>query len=164
MICQWQSNTGDETILKATPVANGTDQEPDEDEPTEQAADESCKEASEEDSGVAENDLDKRKSPELPLPELDMPAPNVPCGDSGESGKGTNTDDEGQLTPSGTLSRHTHLDELVLRNFGSNRTFNAKYTSTVKFQKVHVLFCNSCKRMNWFDLVKIENWSYKWIH
>lgn len=106
-----QSNTGDETILKATPVANGTDQEPDEDEPTEQAADESCKEASEEDSGVAENDLDKRKSPELPLPELDMPAPNVPCGDSGESGKGTNTDDEGQLTPSGTLSRHTHLDD-----------------------------------------------------
>ena len=97
--------------MKAIPVANGTDQEPDEDILTAEVADESCQEASEEASGISENGLDERKSPELPLPELDVPAPNVPSGDIEEGGRGTIADDEGQLTPSGTLSRHAHLDE-----------------------------------------------------
>lgn len=106
-----QSNAEDETILKAIPVANGTDQEPDEDILTAEVADESCQEASEEALGISENGLDERKSPELPSPELDVPAPKVPSGDIEEGGRGTIADDEGQLTPSGTLSRHAHLDD-----------------------------------------------------
>ena len=52
--------------------------------------------------------LDKRKSPQLPMPELptqELPSPNV------QDLKGHLTDDEGQFTPSGTLSREGTLDE-----------------------------------------------------
>jgi len=66
-------------------------------------------EASEDVVCAAENDLDKRKSPELPMPELpgmqDILLPDD------EDRKENGTDDEGQFTPSGTLSRHGNLDE-----------------------------------------------------
>lgn len=99
----------DETTQDATPVTNGTDQKPCEDNPAELVVDESYKEASEDASYTAENDTDKRKSPVLPLPELTMP--DLPSVDVEDSVRGNITDEEGQLTPSGTLSRHGNLDE-----------------------------------------------------
>ena len=65
--------------------------------------------------------IDKRKSPELPLPAIplpELPAPEAPSAAipdvtllSVQDGKENATDDEGQLTPSGTLSRTGTLDE-----------------------------------------------------
>lgn len=64
--------------------------------------------------------VEKRKSPELPLPGIplpELPAPEAPAATpdvtllSIQDGKENVTDDEGQLTPSGTLSRTGTLDE-----------------------------------------------------
>lgn len=64
--------------------------------------------------------VEKRKSPELPLPGIplpELPAPEAPAATpdvtllSVQDGKENVTDDEGQLTPSGTLSRTGTLDE-----------------------------------------------------
>ena len=64
--------------------------------------------------------VEKRKSPELPLPGIplpELPAPEAPAPTpdvtmlSVQDGKENVTDDEGQLTPSGTLSRTGTLDE-----------------------------------------------------
>ena len=71
---------------------------------------ENCQEqaATAEAPDVDEESLDKRKSPELPIPVLFpqyLPTPEV------HDKKGYLTDDEEQLTPSGTLSRDGVLDE-----------------------------------------------------
>ena len=64
--------------------------------------------------------VEKRKSPELPLPGIplpELPTPEAPAPTpdvtmlSVQDGKENVTDDEGQLTPSGTLSRTGTLDE-----------------------------------------------------
>lgn len=94
----------------AAPVENGTDSKPSEDNAIEKIDNRNSKETGEDGAKYAAgDDLDKRKSPELPFPELsglpDLPSPNDE--DKRENG----TDDEGQFTPSGTLSRHGNLDE-----------------------------------------------------
>ena len=92
----------------ATPVENGTESKPADDNTTE-AVDGVSLEAGEDAARAADSDLDDRKSPELPMPELpgmqDIPLPDDD--DKKENG----TDDEGQFTRSGTLSRHGNLDE-----------------------------------------------------
>jgi len=93
----------------AVPVENGTESNLAADNTTE-VVDGVSQEAGEDAACAAENDiLDKRKSPELPIPELpgmqDVPLPDD------EDKKENGTDDEGQFTPSGTLSRHGNQDE-----------------------------------------------------
>lgn len=90
-------------------MENGTESKPSEENAAaEKTVDRNSKEAEEDAkyAAAAEDDLDKRKSPELPIPELaDLPSPN------GDDKKENVTDDEGQFTPSGTLSRHGNIDE-----------------------------------------------------
>lgn len=102
------SRANETTLEDAAPVENGTESKPADDNTTE-AVDGVSQEASEDAACAAENDLDKRKSPELPIPELpDMQ--DIPLPDD-EDKKEIGTDDEGQSTPSGTLSRHGNPDE-----------------------------------------------------
>ena len=89
-------------------MENGVGSEPLKDEADKVV--ENCQEqaATAEAVDVDEESLNKRKSPELPIPVLsseDLPPPEV------QDKKGYFTDEEGQLTPSGTLSRDGILDE-----------------------------------------------------
>ncbi|XP_020612664.1 uncharacterized protein LOC110051032 [Orbicella faveolata] len=102
------SRANETTLEDAAPVENGTESKPADDNTTE-AVDGVSQEAGEDAACAAENDLDKRKSPELPIPELpDMQ--DIPLPDD-EDKKEIGTDDEGQSTPSGTLSRHGNPDD-----------------------------------------------------
>lgn len=89
-------------------MENGTDNQP-ADDITNETVSGVSQEAGEDALCAAEKDLDKRKSPELPMPELpgmqDILLPDD------EDRKENGTDDEGQFTPSGTLSRRGNLDE-----------------------------------------------------
>lgn len=102
------SRANETTPEDAAPVENGIESKPADDKTTE-AVDGVSLEAGEDAACAADSDLDNRKSPELPIPELpamqDIPLPDDD--DKKENG----TDDEGQFTPSGTLSRHGNLDE-----------------------------------------------------
>ena len=90
-------------------MENGIESKPSEENAAaEETVDRNSKEAEEDAkyTAAAEEDVDKRKSPELPIPELvDLPSTNA------EDKRENLTDDEGQFTPSGTLSRHGHIDE-----------------------------------------------------
>lgn len=105
---------------EASVVENGV-----EDKPSKGDAEDAVDANSEEVTTANVDDVDaerveKRKSPELPLPGIplpELPAPEAPAATpdvtllSVQDGKENGTDDEGQLTPSGTLSRTGTLDE-----------------------------------------------------
>ena len=90
-------------------VENGVESKTVKDD-TENVVDATCKEitaiadAPEEEGGS----LERQRSPEIPIPEVppvDLSPPEV------QDSKGYLTDEEGPLTPSGTLSRNGTLDE-----------------------------------------------------
>ena len=106
-----QTSSSNAAAKDVSVVENGVESKPSKDD-TDNVVDGNCEEQlSTTDTAEADVDvLDKRKSPELPMPELptaDVPSPDVQDADR----KGNLTDDEEQLTPSGTLSRHGTLDE-----------------------------------------------------
>lgn len=106
-----QASSSNAAAKDVSVVENGVESKPSKDD-TDNVVDGNCEELlSTTDAGEADVDvLDKRQSPELPMPEL--PTPDVPSPDVQDADrKGNLTDDEEQLTPSGTLSRYGTLDE-----------------------------------------------------
>lgn len=90
-------------------VENGVESTPVKDE-IDSVVDESCEEmtasakAPEEQGG----NLERKKSPALPIPDIpasDLSPPEI------QDKKSYSTDEEGQLTPSGTMTRNGTLDE-----------------------------------------------------
>ena len=109
-ILQQASPSNNATSDKGEAVMeNGVENKPLKDE-ADKVEDENCIEvaATAVETEVDGESLDKQEPPELPIP--DLPSPDLPSPEVWDK-KDYLTDEEGQLTPSGTLSRDGILDE-----------------------------------------------------